>query len=81
MKSIRYGGGVTKVYPVISQQIDEITAVTGESNASLISRLVSVEYDRVIIHSLEKIAAFWEKEYHALYDKVTAQLNHNPRHP
>lgn len=67
MKSIRHGAGVSKVYPIIAQQIDEITAITKESTASLVSRLVSVEYDRLIVRALEKQHEQLQKAYDELY--------------
>lgn len=75
MKSVRHGGGVSKVYPIVAQQIDEITAVSGESTSSMISRLVSKEYDRQIVRSQEKRLDELQKEYDRLYAAYCEAIN------
>lgn len=77
MKSIRIGDIVTKAPTVIHQQIAEIQAVGGneESVASVIQRAVSVLYDQEVIKAHEKQAAYWESEYHALYEQFKAHVN------
>lgn len=77
MKSIRIGDTVTKAPSVIHQQIAEIRAIGNneQSVASIIQDAVAMLYAQRVMGVLEKRAEFWEKEYHALYDKMTAQLN------
>jgi hypothetical protein len=77
MKSIRIGDTVTKAPPIIHRQIAEIQAIGGneESVASVIQRAVSALYDQEVIRAHEKQAAYWESEYHALYEKFKAHVN------
>lgn len=76
-KSIRVGGIVTKAPAVIHQQIAEIQAAGGneEGVASVIQRAVSMLYDHEVIRAHEKQAAYWQSEYHALYEQFKAHVN------